>query len=258
MHVIFFRSDGWESWDVEFEPLVRAGMPVLVDDDLLFEDAPGRPRPAVVANQWLRELPTSGALSPNTWEAYARALRDWLMFLAERGVGVFEERDRLRSGLSLYAEYRLSGPLDVRLAEKSWDLHTTVLACFYDWAVAEGARSGDAVHLRVGEAAGARASGRRAAQPREAPVAAQPHGDQVPGALAFVLFGNGGVPVHIGQTGQFRLRLNALHQAGLVWESWLAQLCDGCHDADEVKRALIKKYGEPNVAALPPHATLPV
>jgi hypothetical protein len=57
-------------------------MPVLVDDDLLFEDAPGRPRPALVANQWLRELPMSGAPSPNTWQAYVRALRDWLVFLA--------------------------------------------------------------------------------------------------------------------------------------------------------------------------------
>lgn len=46
--------------------------------------------------------------------------------------------DRLRSGLSLYAEYRLSGPLHVRLAEASWDLHTTVLARFYDWAIDEG------------------------------------------------------------------------------------------------------------------------
>jgi site-specific recombinase XerD len=92
----------------------------------------------VVVNQWLRELPTSGAPSPNTSEAYARALRDWLVFLGERGVGAFERRDRLRSGLSLYAEYRLSGPLLMRLAETSWDLHTTVLARFYDWAVDEG------------------------------------------------------------------------------------------------------------------------
>ncbi|MFI6100857.1 site-specific integrase [Lentzea sp. NPDC051213] len=68
---------------------------VLVDDDSLFEDGPRCPRPVVAANQWLRELPTSGALSPNTWEAYARALRDWLVFLDERGVGAFEQRDRL-------------------------------------------------------------------------------------------------------------------------------------------------------------------
>ncbi|MFS8099009.1 hypothetical protein LFM09_17935 [Lentzea alba] len=51
MHVIFFRSDGWRSWDVEFEPVVREGVPVLIDDDLPFEDEPGRPRPTGVVNQ---------------------------------------------------------------------------------------------------------------------------------------------------------------------------------------------------------------
>jgi hypothetical protein len=55
VHVILFRSDGWESWDVKFEPLVRAGIPALVDDDLLFENPAFRPRPAVVVNHWLRE-----------------------------------------------------------------------------------------------------------------------------------------------------------------------------------------------------------
>ena len=44
---------------------------MLVDDDLLFEDGPGAPRPLVAVNQWLRELPASGAPSPATWEAYA-------------------------------------------------------------------------------------------------------------------------------------------------------------------------------------------
>ena len=39
------------------------------------------PRPSVAANQWLRELPVSGARSPGTWAVYARALRDWMAFL---------------------------------------------------------------------------------------------------------------------------------------------------------------------------------
>ena len=72
---------------------------------------PGRGQ-ALLVNRWLRELPVSGAPSPNTWEAYARALRDWLAFLGERGVaGQFDSRDRLRAALSVYAEYRLAGPL---------------------------------------------------------------------------------------------------------------------------------------------------
>lgn len=57
----FFSSRGWESWDVEHRPLIPEGMPVLVDDDLCFEDGPAAPRPAAVVNRWLRELPASGA-----------------------------------------------------------------------------------------------------------------------------------------------------------------------------------------------------
>jgi hypothetical protein len=69
--------------------------------------------------------------------------------------------------------------------------------------------------------------------------------------VAFVLFGNGNAPVHIGFTEQFRNRLKSLAKAGLTWESWLAQLCDARQDALEVRRELVKKYGEPNVAAHP-------
>jgi hypothetical protein len=52
-------------WDVGHRPLIPEGMPVLIDDDLRFEDGPGAPRPSVAVNRWLRELPSSGAPSPN-------------------------------------------------------------------------------------------------------------------------------------------------------------------------------------------------
>jgi hypothetical protein len=39
----FFSSLGWGSWDVGHRPLVPERMPVLVDDDLLFDDGPGTP-----------------------------------------------------------------------------------------------------------------------------------------------------------------------------------------------------------------------
>ena len=42
VELIFFSSQGWRSWDVERRPVVPEGMPVLVDDDLRFEDGPGR------------------------------------------------------------------------------------------------------------------------------------------------------------------------------------------------------------------------
>ena len=61
-------------------------MPVLVDDDLLFEDGWELPRPSVAVNQWLRELPSSGAPSPKSWEYYARVVREWMEFLAVHGV----------------------------------------------------------------------------------------------------------------------------------------------------------------------------
>ena len=67
MILSFFSSQGWESWDSGHRPLIPERMPVLVDDDLLLEDGPGAPRPTVAVNQWLRELPASGAHSPGTW-----------------------------------------------------------------------------------------------------------------------------------------------------------------------------------------------
>jgi site-specific recombinase XerD len=137
MNLIFFSPAGWEDWDLERRPLMPQNMPVLVDDDLRFEDEYG-PRATVVANRWLRELPVSGAPSSNTWEIYARALKGWLEFLGEHRVAVFGSREQLRAVLGLYAEYRLAGPLEARLAGSTWNLYIGVLAQFYKWAVEEG------------------------------------------------------------------------------------------------------------------------
>ncbi|WP_258528054.1 hypothetical protein [Streptomyces sp. NBRC 110611] len=51
MYLINFAPAGWESWDVAHQPLIRDQMPVLLDEDLVFEDAPGSPRPTVYVNQ---------------------------------------------------------------------------------------------------------------------------------------------------------------------------------------------------------------
>jgi hypothetical protein len=59
MHLTFFRSTGWTDWDVAAEPAFPDRMPVLIDNDLLFEDT-GVLRPSATANRWLRELPVSG------------------------------------------------------------------------------------------------------------------------------------------------------------------------------------------------------
>ena len=106
----FFSSRGWESWDIANRPLIPERMPVLIDDDLLFEDGSGDPRPSVAVNQWLRELPSSVAPSLAMWEAYARAVKEWMEFLGLHGVGVFDSRERLKAGLSRYAEHRAAWP----------------------------------------------------------------------------------------------------------------------------------------------------
>ena len=138
MLLIDFSSRGWESWALERQPLIREGMPVLLDDDLRFEDGPGDPRPTVAVNRWLRELPVSNAPARRTWRVYAEALRAWLQFLSERGVAPFGSRHELRSVLSVYAGYRLSDSPAHRWDGSTWNLHVTALSLFYEWAQTEG------------------------------------------------------------------------------------------------------------------------
>ena len=89
-------------------------------------------------NRWLRELPVSGAPAPSTWENYARAVKEWMEFLTAHGVGLFDSRERLKLGLSRYAEHRATGPLGQRFAASTWGQHMSVLSMFYRWALAEG------------------------------------------------------------------------------------------------------------------------
>jgi len=103
MILTFFSSQGWESWGLERRPLIAELMPVLIDDDLLLEEGPGGTRPASVVNQWLRQLPVSGAPAPASWASYAGVVREWLEFLADRGVGLFDSRGRLRQALGAYS-----------------------------------------------------------------------------------------------------------------------------------------------------------
>ncbi len=134
----FFSSRGWESWDIANRPFIPERMPVLVDDDLLFEDGPGVSRPSVAVNQWLRELPASGCPSPGSWESYARVLKEWAEFLSEHGVGLFDSRDQLKLALGKYAGYRAAGPAERRFAAATWGRHMSVLSLFYRWAMDEG------------------------------------------------------------------------------------------------------------------------
>jgi len=122
---------------VGHRPVIPEGMPVLVDEDLRFDDG-GVPRPVAVVNQWLRELPASGCVSPRSWVTYGRVLRDWLEFTASRGVGIFDTRERLREALGAYAAYRSCGPVEGRFGPATWAQHVSVLSGFYRWAVGGG------------------------------------------------------------------------------------------------------------------------
>lgn len=137
MHQAIYSGQEWESWGLAARPVIPEGMPVLIDDDLLFEDA-GIPRPTVAVNRWLRELPANGAPGPKTWRYYAQILREWMAFLTERGVSLFGERPPLKAALSAYAVHRSCGPLEARFEATTWNQHMSVLSGFYRWAVAEG------------------------------------------------------------------------------------------------------------------------
>ncbi|MEN8649468.1 site-specific integrase [Streptomyces sp. 21So2-11] len=137
MESVFYSSRGWEDWQVSAKPAVPDGMPVLVDDDLLFEDSSG-PRPTVAVNRWLRELPTNGCPAPKSWMYYARTAKEWMEFLAEHGVGLFDTRARLKSALGAYAVYRATGPIKHRFEASTWNQNVGILATLYRWAVNEG------------------------------------------------------------------------------------------------------------------------
>ncbi len=148
----FFSSQGWQSWDLEHRPLIPERMPVLVDDDLRFEDGFAAPRPALVVNRWLRELPSSGAPAASSWESYARVLKAWMEFLAGHGVGLFDSREQLKHALGKYAEHRATGPGGERFAAATWGQHMSILSLFYRWAIAEGHAEAEPFSYRTARA----------------------------------------------------------------------------------------------------------
>ncbi|WP_405959433.1 hypothetical protein [Streptomyces sp. NBC_00868] len=51
----FFSAEGWQSWGLDGEPLIPERMPVLFDDDFLFEDE-GGPRATRAVKSCLQRL----------------------------------------------------------------------------------------------------------------------------------------------------------------------------------------------------------
>jgi site-specific recombinase XerD len=73
-------------------------------------------------------------------------------FLAEHGVGVFGSRERLKLGLSRYAEHRAAGPLKQRFAASTWGQHMSILSMFYRWALDEGHAAAEPFTYKVARA----------------------------------------------------------------------------------------------------------
>jgi len=138
VQLLFFTAEGSGSWGLDRRPVIPEAMPILIDDDLRFDDGPAAPRAATVLNRWLRELPVSGCPAPESWAVYARVLRDWAVFLDRHAVAVFDGRDRLKSVLGAYAVHCACGPIEARFKASTWNRHMSILSSFYRWAVAEG------------------------------------------------------------------------------------------------------------------------
>jgi hypothetical protein len=137
MKQTFYSSSGWETWGLEFKPVIPEGMSLIFDEDLLFEDGCGL-RPSAVVNRWACELPTSKVPSDNSWPSYVRAVREWMEFGAEHGVDLLEDRDRLKALLSAYSVHRARGPLEARFKASTWNQHIAMLGKFYLWAIENG------------------------------------------------------------------------------------------------------------------------
>ncbi|MGW2542015.1 site-specific integrase, partial [Kitasatospora sp. NPDC001574] len=63
-------------------------MPLIVDEDLVFEDESGQ-RPSTVVNRWACELPLNGCPAARSWLYYVRTVREWMEFAAGLGIGLF-------------------------------------------------------------------------------------------------------------------------------------------------------------------------
>lgn len=152
MHQAIYSSAEWESWGLEFKPAIPEGIPLLFDDDLLFEDSNGS-RPVTVINRWACELPTNGVPAAKSWPYYVRTVREWLEFISEYGVSLFDTRARLKAALGSYSVYRARGPVKHRFAASTWNQNIGILAGFYKWAVGEGFAEAEPFTYRQGVSA---------------------------------------------------------------------------------------------------------
>lgn len=132
-------------------PPVPFRMPFLIGDDGSY---------ASDVNRWLRQLPSNGARSPNTWLAYARDVSVWLRFLGSRGVGVW---DAVADDVAEFHAVRRLSAANGRVSASSWNRSVVALDRLYVWGVEQERvaaspfkhrtiRSSTGVPLRVNQA----------------------------------------------------------------------------------------------------------
>ena len=113
---------------------------MLIDDDLLFEDGPGGAA-AGVGDQPVAAAASGQRGAGAEFVGELRAGGQGVDGVPRRArVGLFDSRDRLKAGLSRYAEHRAAGPVTARFAATTWGQHMSILSLFYRWAMDEGYR----------------------------------------------------------------------------------------------------------------------
>lgn len=115
------------------EVRILPGTPLIIDDDLLFEED-GKERPSSLVNSYIISRSHEPRTSMRTLEIYVDALLAWLVFLDRIGTDLVSTRDELKAALGVYAEFQLSGKDKRRWANSTWNLNVTAISEFYKWA----------------------------------------------------------------------------------------------------------------------------
>jgi site-specific recombinase XerD len=100
------------------------GIPFLLNED----------EPVREANSWLKSLPSRGASSPLTWQAYAQDISEWIDFLDLRGQAPLEAT---KEDISAFHAKRRLGENEQPLSPASWNRKVAAIDNFYQWALDE-------------------------------------------------------------------------------------------------------------------------
>ncbi len=109
------------------DEVVPDKMPFVLADDGQYHRA---------INRFLRDLPSDGCPSANTWKAYARDIVTFARFLAEK-CGGKDILETVADDIKLYNRTRLLGNQNA-INRASWNRAITALDKFFNWALDRG------------------------------------------------------------------------------------------------------------------------